>query len=614
MRTTSLRSFLHRSVATLLVLSLSTFPLFGQSAAKPAKGKNDKAAADQPKIDYNAVDLTTIYRIRDEAFRRSKIMETLSDITDGIGPRLTNSPNMRKANAWTRDTLTKFGLENAHLEPWGPFGRGWAYETSTVRMTAPDKAEFLALPKAWTPGTNGPVRGKVMRFRANTNEDLAKYKGKITGAILLAGEMRDLTPLFKPLASRYDEKTLAEEAEYEIPGSRPPSAAAAAFLNVTPEERRRRQQFARDLLKFLEDEKPAVMIEPTRQPGEGGTIFVQGGGSYRKGEPIGPPSLVMDIEHYGRISRLLDRKVDVELEVNVKADFYDDDAYGYNTVAEIPGSDPVLKDQLVMVGGHLDSWHGGTGATDNAAGSAVAMEAVRIIKALGLKPRRTIRIVLWSGEEQGLLGSRGYVAEHLASRPESTDPSVLAMPAYLRPPAGPLQFKPEWGKVSAYFNVDNGSGKIRGIYLQENAAAAPIFKAWMEPFADLGMTTMSMRNTGGTDHLSFDAVGVPGFQFIQDELEYSTRTHHSNMDVYERLQRADLMQMAAIEATFLYQAAMRDEMMPRKPLPPEPAGAHAQGAPAAAPAEPAKAAAPAKKDDKKPAKKDDKKPAEPKKS
>ncbi|HUR37317.1 MAG TPA: M20/M25/M40 family metallo-hydrolase [Terriglobales bacterium] len=592
-------------------MSLTTFPLFGQEAKSKGKA-TAPIAAPAPKVDYNAVDWGTIARIRNEAFRNSKVMEILSDITDGIGPRLTNSPNMRKANAWTRDQLTKFGLENSHLEAWGPFGRGWSYETSTVQMTSPDRSELIALPKAWTPGTNGPVRGKVMRFRATTSEELAKYKGKITGAILLTGDMRDLVLNTKALSERYDEKTLAEEAEYEIPGSRPPSPALAAFLNVTPEERQRRQRFARELVKFLDEEKPAVVIEGSRSPGEGGTVFVQGNGqAFRKGELTGPPALVMNIEHYGRISRLLDKKVDVELEVNVKTTFYDDDPMGYNTVAEIPGTDPALKDQVVMLGGHLDSWHGGTGATDNAAGSAVAMEAVRIIKALGLKPRRTIRIALWSGEEQGLMGSRGYVAEHLASRPENTDAAVQNMPAFLRPPAGPLSFKPEWDKVSAYFNIDNGSGKIRGIYMQENAAVAPIFKAWMEPFADLGMSAMSMRNTGGTDHLSFDAVGVPGFQFIQDGLEYDTRTHHSNMDVYERLQKGDLMQMAAIEASFVYMAAMRDDMFPRKPVPPDPPrpGQPAAAAPAAA----APAAEP-KKDEKKPAaKKDDKKPAEPKK-
>ncbi len=557
----------------MLVMALCTFPLSAQSA-KPAKGKNSAATAPvAPKVDPNAVDWATIARIRNEAFRNSKVMEIMSDITDGIGPRLTNSPNMRKANEWTRDQLTKFGLENSHIEPWGKFGRGWSYETSTVRMTSPDKAELIALPKAWTPGTNGPVRGKVMRFRATTKEDLEKYRGKIAGTILLAGEMREMKLMATPQSERFDEQKLAELARYNIPG-----APAVPAANVTPEERRRRAQFGRDLLKFLEDEKAAVLIEPSRAPGEGGTVFVQGGGSYRKGESIGVPNLVMNIEHYGRIARLLDKKRDVEVEVNIKTEFHDDDEFAYNTIAEIPGTD--LKDQVVMLGGHLDSWHGGTGATDNAAGSAVAMEAVRIIKALGLKPRRTIRIALWSGEEQGLLGARGYVAEHLASRPEPTDPAVLALPAFMRPPAGPLKKKPEWDKVSVYFNMDNGSGKIRGVYLQENAAVLPIFKAWMEPFADLGMTVLTMRNTGSSDFLAFDGVGVPGFGFVQDDLEYDTRTHHSNMDTFERIQRDDLMQASAIEAAFVYQAAMRDEMLPRKPLPPDPPPA-APPAPAA---------------------------------
>jgi carboxypeptidase Q len=556
---------LRRCIAVVLLISVTTFPLFGQTA-KPAKGKSAPAAAPEtPKVDPNAVDWATIARIRDEAFRRSQVMDILAEITDGIGPRLTNSPNMRKANEWTRDQLTKFGLENSHIEPWGKFGRGWSYDTSTVRMTSPDKAELIALPKAWTPGTNGPVRGKVVRFRATTREDLGKFRGKLAGAILLSGEMRSLSPMTKAQAERYDEKMLAELGEYRIPGATP-----AAASTVTPEERQRRAAFARELLKFLEEEKAAVLIEPSRAPGEGGTVFVQGGGSYRKGEPVGIPNLVMNIEHYGRIARLLDKKRDVELEVNVKSQFHDDDEFAYNTIAEIPGTDPKLKEQVVMVGGHLDSWHGGTGATDNAAGSAVAMEAVRILKAIGVKPRRTIRIALWSGEEQGLLGARGWVAEHLASRPESTDPAVLALPAFMRPPAGPLQFKPEWDKVSVYFNLDNGTGKIRGIWLQENAAVLPIFKAWMEPFADLGMTTLTMRNTSGSDFMAFDGVGVPGFAFIQDEMEYDTRTHHSSMDTLERIQREDMMQAAAIEAAFVYQAAMRDEMLPRKPLPPDP--------------------------------------------
>jgi len=533
-------------------------PIKAASEKSKAKTPPASAASDAKAADHNQVDLDMVTRIRQEEFRHSQVMSIMSDLADGIGPRLTNSPNMRKANAWTRDTLTKFGLENAHLEPWGPFGRGWAYELSSVRMLSPDRAQLLALPKAWTPGTDGPVRGKVIRVKIKTKKDFDKYRGKLKAAILLFGDDREIKPHSAAELTRYSEKELDDIHQYEIPRERSDSALA---------ERMRRTAFAKDLTKFLDEEKPLAVIEETRPPGDGGTIFVQGGGSYKKDEPIGPPFVVMSAEHFGRISRLLARKQDVEVEVNVKADFYDDDANGYNTVAEIPGTD--LKDQIVMLGGHLDSWHGGTGATDNGAGCAVAMEAVRLLKTLGVKPRRTIRIALWSGEEEGLLGSRGYVKEHFAVRPE--DPDEAKLPEFMRRLAGPLQLKPEQSKVSAYFNLDNGTGKIRGIHLQENAAVEPIFSKWMEPFQDLGMTTLTMRNTGGTDHLSFDAAGIPGFQFIQDEIEYDTRTHHSNLDVYERIQREDMMQASAIMASFIYNAAMRDEMLPRKPLPtPEP--------------------------------------------
>lgn len=541
-----------------MAIAASTFIL-------PATAKDKKAepaAAAAPAVNHNVVDLDVITQIRQEEFRNSKVMETLSAITDGIGPRLTNSPNMRKANKWTQKQFTDWGLVNSHLEAWGPFGTGWSYEKSSVRMVSPDTAEFIALPKAWTPGTDGPVRSKLVRVKLDNKEDLEKNKGQLAGKILLIGDMRELAMNSEAKMSRYTDKTLEDLYHYT------PAPARV----ITPEQRAqladfaRRRAFAAELTKFLMDEKVAATIEPSRQPGDGGTIFVQGGGSFRKGEPVGVPALVMNVEHYGRLARLLDRKEDVEVEVDVKTKFYDDDPMGYNTVAEIPGTD--LKDEVVMLGAHLDSWHGGTGATDNGAGSAVAMEAVRLIKALDLHPRRTIRIALWSGEEQGLFGSRGYVAEHLATRPEQPGGGGQfgGGGGGPRPPAGPLTFKPDYNKVSVYFNLDNGSGKIRGVYLQENSAAAPIFQSWMEPFRDLGMTTLTMRNTGGTDHLSFDAVGVPGFQFIQDELEYNTRTHHSNMDVYERLQRDDLMQASAIMASFVYNAAMRDQMFPRKPL------------------------------------------------
>jgi carboxypeptidase Q len=504
----------------------------------------------EERIDYDMVT-----RIRQEGFRDSKVTEIASALTDGIGARLTGSPNMKKANDWTRDKLAEWGLANAHLESWGPFGRGWSYESVSVRMTSPDVAELLALPKAWSPGTNGPVHGKVVLAKLTAKEDLETWRGKLKGLIVLTDEMREVKPQEKAALERYDDKTLEELWEY---------GAAALRSPFTPEEFRRRREFRRALNKFLEEEKPLAVIDPGAL--DGGTFRVQQGGSYKKGEPIGVPSLVMSIEHYGRIARLLAQKKDVELELDVRTRFYDDDPMSYNTVAEVPGTDK--SGELVMLGGHLDSWHGGTGATDNAAGVAVAMEAVRILETLGAKPRRTIRIALWSGEEEGLLGSEAYVMHHFATRPMPADPKDRENFS-LRRATGPVTVKPEHAKLSAYFNVDNGTGKIRGIYAQENAAVVPIFEKWLEPLKDLGATTVTMRNTRGTDHESFDAVGLPGFQFVQDEIEYDTRTHHTNQDVYERLQPDDLKQASVVLATFVWQAAMRDQKLPRKPLPKE---------------------------------------------
>jgi len=500
------------------------------------------------------VDLDMVTRIRHEGFRNSKVMETASALTDRIGPRLTGSPGMKKSNEWTRDKLAEWGLANAHLESY-PFGRGWSYESASVRMTLPDAAPLSALPKAWSPGTNGPIRGRAVLAKLTTREDLEKQKGKLKGLIVLADEMREVKPQEKAALDRYDDAELSELERYEIPPARSPYG---------PEDFRRRREFRRALNVFLEAEKPLAVIDAGRL--DGGAFHVQGGGSWRKGEPVGVPALVMAVEHYGRIARLLERKEPVELELDVKARFHDDDAMAYNTVAEIPGSD--RSGEIVMLGAHMDSWHGATGATDNAAGVAAAMEAVRILKAVGAKPRRTIRIALWSGEEQGLFGSEKYVLDHFASKPLPADPKERENFSLRRSP-GPLTLKPEHAKLSAYFNMDNGTGKIRGIYAQENAAVVPIFESWLEPLKDLGATTVTMRNTRGTDHESFDAVGLPGFQFVQDEVEYSTRTHHTNQDVYERLQRDDLMQASVVFATFVWHAAMRDGKLPRKPMPKE---------------------------------------------
>src|SRR6266849_2379774 len=508
------------------------------------------AAQQEERIDYDM-----ITKIRYEGFRNSKVMEIASGLMDGIGPRLTGSPNMKRANDWTREKLAEFGLANAHLEAWSPFGRGWSNEYVNVRMVTPDVAPLLVYAKAWTPGTNGAVRAEVVRVIVRTPEDIAKYQGKLAGRIVLVGDDPEVKPSVEPLSERYDDKSLAALGQYQVPGER-----------NDPRFREFMQRFRlqREVNKFLEGEKVVASIDHSRGAIGGGTVFVQQGGSYKTGETATVPQLTMAVEHWDRVARLLGQKIPVELELNVKNNFYDDAATQYDTLAEIPGTDK--KDELVMLGAHLDSWHAGTGATDNGAGTVVMMEAVRILKALDIKPRRTIRIALWSGEEEGLLGSQGYVEHHFGSRPPMDDPNMKGMPTLLRRDAGPVTVKPEQAKVSAYFNVDNGTGKIRGIYLQENEAVAPIFEQWMRPFKDLGMTTMSMRNTGGTDHLSFDAVGIPGFQFIQDPIEYETRTHHSNMDVYDRLQPDDLKQISVIVAGFVYDAAMRDQMLPRKPI------------------------------------------------
>ena len=506
-------------------------------------------------LSQEKVDLETTGRIRDEGFHNSKVMDYAMGLMDSIGERLTGSPNMKRANEWTRDQLTAMGLSNAHLEAWGPFGRGWANQYVNVRMTTPDVATLLAYPKAWTPGTNGAIQGKCIRATIDDKKDFAKYKGKLAGMIVILGSDAEVKPINEAPYKRLSDDDLAKLADYQIPPDHPPFTFAA-FV--------KRQQFIKDLNQFFADEKVLAVIDHSRQTSGGGTVFVQSGGSYKPGETTTVPQLTMALEQWTRIARLLQQNKDVSLELNVNNTFYDDDPMQYDTIAEIPGTDK--KDEVVMLGAHLDSWHAGTGATDNGAGTIVMMEAVRILKALDIKPRRTIRIGLWSGEEEGLLGSQGYVEKPFGARPPMDDPAMKGMPTLLRREAGEVTVKPEQAKVSAYFNVDNGTGKIRGVHLQENEAVAPIFEAWMKPFKDLGMTTLTMRNTGGTDHLSFDAVGIPGFQFIQDPIEYETRTHHSNMDVYDRLQPDDLKQMAVIVAGFVYDAAMRDQMLPRKPI------------------------------------------------
>ncbi|MBW4027673.1 MAG: M20/M25/M40 family metallo-hydrolase [Acidobacteria bacterium] len=555
--------FARQSLSLILLAALAGGCAFAQSA-------DESGPWDAPQPAVEKLDLTMYQRIREEGLMHSHIMEYASALSDDIGPRLTGSPNMAKANAWTRDQLTAMGCVNAHLEDWGEFGMGWQQLNTWVRMTSPDTAVFIAQATPWSPSTHGAVTGEATIVTINDEKDFDKYKGKLAGKMVLLGEMRDVPPVDKPLFTRYTDEELKKMEEYPTAGGPGPDYQKRLQAYM------KRYQLTEKIAEFLAKEHAAGVIRPSRDAedsgGSGGTFFDDNGAAlgrtpYKADHAVKVPVVVMAIENYGRVYRLLKAHVPVTLQMDVETKFTGDHEHGFDTVAEIPGTDPSLKDQVVMVGGHLDSWIAGTGATDNGAGSVVAMEVMRILKALDVHPRRTIRIALWSGEEEGLFGSRGYARDHFGSAPLSTAPDQVIMPEFLRKAAGPLSLKPEQKLISGYFNVDNGSGRIRGVYLQENAAVAPIFSQWIAPLKDLGVSTLSMRNTGGTDHLSFDAVGIPGFQFIQDPLDYETRTHHSNMDTYERLQPGDLKQAAVVEAIFVYNTAMRDQMLPRKPLP-----------------------------------------------
>jgi hypothetical protein len=551
----------------LAITGLSVSMLAAQKDKKEAAKEPVKPSYELPQPEKETLDYSMYGSIRNEALNHSKIMEYASALMDGIGPRLTGSPNLKKANEWTRDQLTAMGCANAHLEDWGEFGMGWEQENTWLRMTSPDKAVFIAQAAPWSPATKTALSAPAIWVDIKDEQDFDKYKGKLAGKIVLLGDLREVKPVDKALFRRYDDAELAKIQEYPIRAER-----------QGPMRQRftQRAQFRQKLGDFLVSEQVAAVILPSRDGensgGSGGTIFDDNGSSlgstvYQREHANPLPLAVTAIENYGRMYRLLKANVPVALELNIDTKFLGDHEHGFDTVAEIPGTDPKLKDEVVMVGGHLDSWASGTGATDNGAGSVVAMEVMRILNTLHVKPRRTIRIALWTGEEQGLFGSHGYVSEHFGVIPRSTEPDQLKLPEFFRKVSGPIQVKPEQAKLSGYFNVDNGSGKIRGIYLQGNGAVEPIFRQWMEPLKDVGVTTITLQNTGGTDHLSFDAVGIPGFQFVQDELDYDTRTHHSNMDTYERLQANDLAQAAFVEAIFVFNTAMRDQMLPRKAFP-----------------------------------------------
>lgn len=482
------------------------------------------------------VDTQMMQKIKDEEKNNSQVAMIAHNITDVCGPRLTNSPGYSKALDLVSSMCKQWGLVNAAREAWGEFGKGWTDEVATLQMKLPYYENIIAYPMPWCKGTGKAIRAELIMIDKLDSATIDKAGASLKGKIVMIKPYSTTIPdAFKAYATRYGDTTLD---------------------NISEKYMFTRQQldYYLPIIKkdyyttlYLEQKGAVGMLGSSRNSIDG-TVFVSGGSGFASGYAATLPQMETGFEDYLKMMRLLQDNKKVELEMNVQTTFYDKDLTGYNVVAEIPGTDPMLKSQVVMLGGHLDSWAGGTGATDNGAGCIATLEAVRILKTLGVKPRRTIRIALWGGEEQGLLGSFGYVKKHFGN---PTD----------------MKLKAEQEKISAYYNLDNGTGKIRGIYAQGNQAVRNIFKAWLVPFTDMGANSVTLSSTGSTDHLSFDAVGIPGFQFIQDPLEYETRNHHSNMDTYDHLQINDLKQAAVIIAAFVYNTAMRNDMMPRKPLP-----------------------------------------------
>jgi len=482
------------------------------------------------------VDEEMVAKIKAEGFQNSKAMETLSYLVDVYGPRLTSSPNIRASQKWTMDQMTSWGLKNVRLEPWGTFGNGWSIENYSVEMMSPTYDRIVAMPLAWSPSTVGVISGEPMIISIKSSKDFDKYRGKLKGAIVMDGTLATdkFDARFTPLTKRLKKKELTKNSN-----AIDPLKGGEKYID----EQTGWEEYLKGkkaIIKFLKDEGVAAMIQPSSFKHG----VVRAAGYYDTNSANNVPAFVISREQYARIVRLKERKMPVKLKLNLQAKFHDDTT-GYNIIAEIPGTDSKLKDEIVLLGGHFDSWHGGTGAVDNAAGCIAMMEALRILQAIGVKPRRTIRVALWSGEEQDYFGSFNYVKNNYG------DPKTKAL-------------KPAHEKLSAYYNLDNGSGKIRGVFLQGNEAARPIFKEYLKPFHYLGAKTLTSLNTGGTDHMVFDAVGLPGFQFIQDPLDYSTRAHHSNLDVLEAVNPDDVKINAVIVASFAYHTAMRNERFPRK--------------------------------------------------
>ena len=496
----------------------------------------------------DTMDYATLARLQDEGLNRSQVMDHVGYLADVVGPRLTGSPGFKQAADWAVKRLSDWGLANAKTEKW-KFGKGWSLSHFQAHLLEPQRQPLIGYPKAWSPGTKGAVTADVIRVAIGSEADFEKYRGKLAGKIVLAQPVRDVRMLEGRITWRMGDEMLAEAARLPIPA---PAAAPRAPAPPGPSLADKTLQFylAEGVAAVLDrgsDQSVVAMggnenLSPTTQRVDGGTIFVQAGGPRDENAGKVPPQVTLSVEHYNRLVRLLDRGVPVKMEMDIQAQFHDEiDMNGMNVVAELPGTD--LASEIVLLGAHLDSWHSSVGATDNGAGVAVMMEALRLLKTVGARPRRTIRIALWGGEEQGYLGSRAYVQEHLGD---------AAKP------------KPEYQRLSAYYNLDNGTGRIRGVWMQGNVAITPIFSQWIEPLRGLGVSVLAPRSTSGSDYVPFDEIGIPAFQFIQDRLEYNSRTHHSNMDTLDRVQREDMVQMSIVLANFAYNTAMRGTLLPRK--------------------------------------------------
>jgi hypothetical protein len=507
------------------------------------------AAKPQPEV---------INAIRDQGFNHSQVMQTLQHLTDQIGPRLTNSPQMREANRWTMEQFKAWGLVNVHLEPF-EFGRGWSYDKASVELLSPRKTSLMAIPLAWTPGTPGTVEAEVVYLDAVTEAELLKYKGKLAGKVVMLNEPTDSEEPHSEISKRYSAAELAEMKNFDLKAR----ASEAGPAEDSIAQRRKMQAFSDARMAFLKAEKVRGAL--FRSSWDGGLIRVMGQ-NHRVGKTFPVPGLMLGAEQYNLLARMLERGVTPRIAFNVEARFHDEDVNAHNTIAEIPGQG--TRPEIVMLGAHLDSWHGATGGVDNAAGVAITMEAVRILKAIGFQPPRTIRIGLWAGEEQGLLGSAAYVEQHFATRPKPADPKERELPRWMwSSPGWPITPLPEHELLSVYLNVDNGSGRIRGIATQGNAGSRASFADWFGQVSDLSEGTISNNAKTSTDHVSFDAVGLPGFQFIQDPLDYFTRLHHTHVDSFDHAVPEDMKQAAVVLATLVYNAAIAETRLPRKPLP-----------------------------------------------